>query len=170
MPRFLNTVNHEKVLCFFLIIAILATTAFIFSNSLKSRADSTIASSGVTNTLKPFVDPADKIPFDTLERYIRKYAHFLEFMLLGFELFAFLFLLGKNNLKNIKLTGCLSILLISVLIALCDETIQISSGRNSSVTDVWIDLSGALAGIVICFFAILFISFMKRKFSHRHKT
>ncbi len=161
--KIINYITREKLICFFLIVAILATIIFIFSNSLKNKAESSVESSNVASTVKPVIDPSNKIPFQTFEYFVRKYAHFLEFMLLGAELFALLFTLSKSNLKNIKLTGYLSILLISTLTALGDETLQIATNRGAALTDVWIDIAGSFTGTVLCFLFLIFVLFLTKR-------
>ena len=50
-----------RILSILLILAFIATSIFIFSNSLKSRSSSANDSDSVTNAIKPFVDPDGKV-------------------------------------------------------------------------------------------------------------
>lgn len=68
------------------------------------------------------------------EELIRKTAHFLEYLILALELTAFF---GDWKLLYGLGTACI------------DETIQIFSGRGSSLVDVWIDFAGFIAGTLI---------------------
>ena len=96
------------------------------------------------------------IPEDMGEFIIRKCAHFLEFSGLGFLLTCDLYLFCKYPIKNIPAT-----LLIGLLTACIDETIQIFSvGRSSKVTDVWVDFSGIVAATVVT--VILWQVFFKK--------
>lgn len=73
---------------------------------------------------------------------LRKLAHFAEFAMLG------VFLTGAfYRAKNYTL---LKPLAFALLIALCDETIQLfSEGRAGMLRDVWLDLSGAVFGTIL---------------------
>lgn len=69
---------------------------------------------------------------------LRKVAHFVEYFLLGTAL---------------RLSGARPSLLRTLngglLVAFMDETLQIFSGRGSSVADIWLDLSGVLVGALL---------------------
>ncbi len=75
----------------------------------------------------------------------RKMAHFTEFLLLGLELCWLGLLLEQKGIHRFTMP-----LLWGTLIACVDETIQLySAGRNSSLVDVWIDIAGLAAGIML---------------------
>lgn len=79
------------------------------------------------------------------EIVLRKLGHFSEFACLGLLLGWMASLLGERGFHGIALP-----LLAGVLTACMDETIQIfSPGRASSLIDVWIDVSGTAAGILL---------------------
>ena len=160
--------NKKKILALLLALAILGTLAFIFSNSLKSSDDSSDQSSEITEAVKPIVDPSDKIPFNLFEHHIRKLAHFTEFCLLGFELFLLLSLFC-DGYKGITLSKYISTVFLTLVFALTDETIQILSDRGSSVTDVWIDFSGALTGTLISLALLAFCRFISVKKNKRQR-
>ncbi len=71
---------------------------------------------------------------------IRKLAHFTEFFILG-SLISLLLPLDRKNRFF-----CCGFCLLS---ALLDETIQVFSDRGDQITDVWLDFSGAAAGILV---------------------
>jgi VanZ family protein len=79
---------------------------------------------------------------------IRKIGHFLEYGLLGMQsaLFAFLYVERRNMVKHLFFST-----LLSLVIALFDETTQIFSGRGPSITDVWIDFFGYTTLLSISF-------------------
>ena len=77
------------------------------------------------------------------ERFVRKNAHFAEYFLLGIELYCIL------RARFGKKTWAFS-LNAALIVAFLDETIQIFSKRAPEVVDIWIDLSGAFCGIVVC--------------------
>ena len=158
----IKIINKEKALSILLIFAVIGTLCFIFSNSLKNKADSSEQSSEIVQIVKPIVDPENKVPCDIFEHYVRKCAHFSEFALLGFELILLLYVISKRSLKDIPPSGFISSTLAITLCALIDETIQLFSERGSSVTDVWIDISGGISGGIVCLFLLHLYSIFKR--------
>ncbi len=77
------------------------------------------------------------------EKILRKVAHFSEFASLGFLFAGWFTLLKAKNTVVDSLLCCMTA-------ACIDETIQLFvSGRNSSVLDVWIDMLGVAAGIIL---------------------
>lgn len=83
------------------------------------------------------------------EIVLRKFAHFFEFMVLGFLTFnAFL------NEKNLIKTLCHSFL-FSFFYAISDEVHQyFVPGRSMRVGDIFIDLSGALTGVFLQYYTL----------------
>ena len=78
---------------------------------------------------------------DLTHEFLRKLAHFGEFFLLGFGMQGTLYYGKKYNLSKP--------ILFCTVIALFDETLQsYVAGRSSQVMDVWIDLAGAVVGIM----------------------
>ena len=126
----------KKVLLIALILSILLTLFFIFSNSMKSPDRSMEESNNATDKIEEVVSPETSIGA-FLSTYLRKIAHFLEFALLGYEV-----LLLVSFYFGLRPAYFVSSLLFGVLTAVLDETVQITSGRGSSVIDVWIDVSG----------------------------
>lgn len=158
----IKIINKDKALAVLLILAMIGTLIFIFSNSLKNKEDSSEQSSEIAQIVKPIVDPENKVPRDIFEHYVRKCAHFSEFALLGFEMILLLYALSKRSLKKIPFSYFVCALLAISLCTLSDETIQLFSERGSSVTDVWIDISGGIAGGAICLFLLYLYSIFKR--------
>lgn len=114
------------------------TAVFILSRSMAGRAASESESQRVTELLRA-IFRNDNIS----DAFVRKLAHFVEFFALGAELSALLWLEGWHTVQaygNIGFAG--------VLVALCDETVQIFSHRGSQVQDVWLDTAGAICGIL----------------------
>ena len=138
-----------------LIILIILTLAFIWGNSLAGRETSTAQSTRLLDILSPILN---FFGFDTSSDLpLRKAAHFVEFSILGLEL-AFLFGLqcpsfGKKSLVFLSVSH-------GVFAGLIDETIQIFSGRNSSVSDIWLDSFGALCGAAV---AVVFLHLRNSK-------
>ena len=112
-------------------IACVLWLVLIFSQSAMPGAASQAESDGLLSILDGV------LPFLT-EYLLRKLAHIGEFAILGI-------LLGKSlGRADAKL------LLVGLLCALADETIQLFvSGRSSQVSDVWVDFLGILAAAVL---------------------
>lgn len=73
---------------------------------------------------------------------LRKAAHFVEFGVLGFFM--------SKTFRHLRNYILLKPLFFTLLVALCDETVQLfSPGRSASVQDVWLDFSGAALGALL---------------------
>ena len=139
-----------------IIFAILALllVCFIFSNSLRPRGESDDQSRAVMQLIKPILDPHDRISDAVFHHYLRKTAHFTEFAALGFLLVGFV---DCFTWKSKKKQWHLLPLLLSLLVAVTDETIQIFSPlRGPGVSDVLLDFCGAAFGAA-CMAALLLI-------------
>lgn len=109
---------------------------FIWGNSCLSADQSGTASGWVSQVLAQLL--GSWAPQG--EHILRKLAHFTEFAILGG-------LLHWNTRIRGKCQVSLP-LLLGVLAAMADETMQLfSPGRASMVTDVWIDTCGVAVGI-----------------------
>ena len=140
------------------LVLLLVTVIFIWSNSAKDAAASTLQSDGVGEWMRRLFN-VEKEPFRFLYENRRKVAHFAEFFLLGLESAAFFLL----NLKNEKLAAPCA-LLLSCLVATVDEGIQyFVPGRVSAFADVCLDTCGALCAIAFVWLARrLFVSVAKK--------
>lgn len=155
------SLRRKKYVLILLIILTLAWVAFIFSNSLNNGEDSSRQSGRVVQAILKIADFLGIKIGNTalLSHIVRKSAHFLEFALLGALSF---FTLGSMNLGRIAqiyfgTSFCL-------LIAACDEYIQtFSIGRSGQVGDVFLDLSGSVTAIALCFLVVFLVSNRKRK-------
>lgn len=143
-----------------ILLAIIGVTVlFIWSNSLEAPAESQEKSQWVMELITPilelFVGKGNVTEF-----LVRKLAHFSEFGLLGGELSLLLTLRRKQTIPwYVNLAG------LAFVTAALDETIQIFSGRGSSLADVWLDFAGALTGIL----GVFGISFVVRLLKGRKK-
>lgn len=115
---------------------------FIFAFSMQSGEESSQISGGIVSMLIGLFFPHDFAYIGQLEFFIRKLAHFAEY-----------FVLGVLVLQTLKQTKCpkqvLVSLVICVLVASCDETIQLfSGGCSGKIADVVLDSVGAWCGIM----------------------
>lgn len=135
----MNTTNRKKTVAAALLILNLA---FIWGNSLVTGEDSGNLSGGILAWVNSFLDLEDA-GAAVLHHLIRKAAHFTEFACLG------ALLAWNGRLRNEKHTVLLPALL-GMAAAVVDESIQMfTPDRGPSLTDVWIDTSGVVAGIML---------------------
>ena len=134
--------NRKRLWNILLGVLLALTLFFIWGNSLLPREDSSELSGWVMEWLTPIMEKLSLEHPD--EHVIRKLAHFGEFALLGMELAGLFFLNRGRSFKSM----CLSAL-CALAVASMDETLQVFSHRAPMVTDVLLDLSGALAGILL---------------------
>lgn len=144
--------KHRAFWVRFFLVASLLTAAAIFWFSAQQGADSQMMSDGITLRAARIVRPDfEQLPpetrlsfLETVSYVVRKCAHFLEFMLLGFNLMGFyrLWRWEKKPLSALGLSW-----LTGALYAATDEIHQLFvSQRTAAVLDVLIDSAGALTG------------------------
>lgn len=109
---------------------------FIFSNSMLPAIESSNISGGLSYKIYELLNI--NIDFELFHTFIRKCAHFIEYAILGvFAGFAF------------KKEYFIKIVLLCILVASCDETIQLFvEGRSGQISDVLLDSIGSLTGIL----------------------
>lgn len=122
--------------------------AFIWGNSLVPGEGSGALSSSVTTWLHGGLEFLG-IPSAWLtEHIVRKTAHFSEYLVLA--LFTMQAMRPHRASPDTRTMRIVVTVLTLVLVPSCDETIQrFVSGRSGQVTDVLIDCSGALAGVLL---------------------
>lgn len=127
----------------FCLALVIFWTLFIFARSAQPSAVSTQESESVRQPLSQIVQSPLSATF------VRKLAHFTEFCVLG-VLSAALMCTRRKKAPRAFLYAAM----LCLTVAFCDETIQLFvPGRAGLLTDVWIDTSGALIGIV-CMLAL----------------
>lgn len=114
----------------------------IFRNSMDPLVKSDMQSGFVLYYLNRFLTAFGAGP-ELSQFAVRKMAHFTEYFVLGFALTFILQMPGRKWKPSLSLQ-----LFLLLLVPVIDETIQLrSSGRNSSVIDVWIDFAGCIIGL-----------------------
>ena len=148
-------------------LALIGCIAFIFSNSMKIASVSTVSSSRVLTLLQAALrrlgHPA--LAQRLTDHIVRKLAHFCEYMLEGFLLTLCLRVYTRRFVRHISWP-----ILGGLLTALTDETIQMfSDGRSSQITDVWLDFSGVLTGILVGLFCLALCRMCYLLYKHRNE-
>lgn len=119
----------------------IATTCFIFYNSLEIGLASSERAKEVARILNEYLSRAGLEPLSYYA--IRKLAHFAEFTLLGFWWTLCLRVYTRRYIRHISWP-----LLLVNFTACCDETIQTYViDRSGNIRDVWIDFAGGCTGI-----------------------
>lgn len=150
----LHMSKKDKLKAIILIILTLCVVAFIFMHSLTPATLSAEESGAVTDWLSKL------LPFQLTDHIVRKLAHFTEYSVLGFVTSFTVYSFFK------KPTGGIFIkLFFTIFTAVIDETIQLNiSGRSGQVTDVLLDFSGSVTGIILSTLLILiYLLYKKRK-------
>lgn len=132
-------------------LALLACVAYIFRNSLQTGAQSSLRSQAAMENVNETLGLLHLGPLS--EHTIRKLAHFLEFMMEGFLLMLCLRVYTAHFVRHISWP-----LLGGMATAVMDETIQrFIPNRTSLVTDIWIDMMGVVAGILVALIILLIV-------------
>ena len=130
-----------------LMALIVCTIAFIWSNSLQNPDESMRRSDVAEKVIRPIVLalPVKQWHSEDMVTFItRKLGHFTEYFLLGAELMLLALLLRPTFRPRF-----LWLLLFAGAIAAMDESLQLTSGRGAAVSDVMLDIFGALAGLMM---------------------
>ena len=147
--------------------ALIGCIWFIFSNSLQIAEVSEGSSGRVLGLMQGVLrrlglpGAADRLTM----HIVRKLAHFSEYMLEGFLLMLCLRVYTRHFFKHVSWP-----ILGGLLTALTDETIQLFvPGRSGQVTDVWIDFSGVLTGLVVGLILLGLIRMCILLYKHRNE-
>ena len=154
----------KKISTALLLLAILAALAFIWGNSLDSAVESAAKSGRVRELLRPLLELVVGQGGVT-DHLVRKLAHFTEYAVLG----VLLLLLTAVGFR-VRLQTVVNCLFFLMAAALTDETIQMfSDGRSSQLTDVWLDFSGVMAGILVGLFCLALCRMWWLLYKHRNE-
>lgn len=151
------TVKKQNAILAVLAVALLAVTAFIWSNSVKDSSRSNADSSSVQEIVEPLLEKVGITDQDDVNFTVRKTAHFLEFMLLGIVSGLLVWNFYRMKKSNFFGWGCF----YGLAVADIDEFIQSFSDRTSSVSDVLLDFSGFISGFIIV--TLVFVIIIRRK-------
>lgn len=141
----------------FIVITIFVI-GFIWWNSSQNGEESSDISQGILYEIMQLLAKIG-VSTDITEHIVRKLAHFTEFTVLGILLSIDTVLILKNIRQHLWIPA-----FVGLLVALIDETIQLfPTGRSSAVTDVWLDFSGVVFGILIFFIISIFYQPIKKR-------
>ena len=141
----------------FLAMLTLIWTCIIFAQSAKNGEESTEDTNKVMEIIEEVAEVIG-VDADVSTRFVRKMAHFGEYLILG--------LLGA--LLTTTVGGgwrCVIAFVYAVSVAVCDEFAvqRFSEGRAPQFTDVLIDSAGALVGVSFVVVISCLIAFRKGK-------
>jgi len=120
------------------IILVILWMAFIFTMSSFNSTDSSNQSNFLMNIITSFLNIKN---LDMLSFIIRKFAHFIEYLILG--------ILVYNLIKNYNKKTYIAIM-ICILYAISDEFHQMFvPGRSCQIIDIIIDIIGVISGIYL---------------------
>lgn len=155
-----KSLKHQFIITLTFAILNILLIAFIFIHSLTPADISQEESGAVTDWLSYI------FPFELSENLVRKLAHFIEFSALGISVSLTVFSYCRSILGGVffKLFVCLAT-------AVCDEAIQLNvSGRSGQVTDILLDFSGCLFGLLITTITISIVLYIKRRKDRRKEN
>ena len=157
--------------------ALIACIVFIFSNSMQIGDVSESASGRVLLLMKKVFTRLGMpgVANHLTDHIVRKLAHFCEYALEGFLLTLCLRVYTRHFFVHISWPiRCVRHsswpILGGLRTALTDETIQMfSDGRSSQRTDVWLDFSGVMAGILVGLFCLALCRMCWLLYKHRNE-
>lgn len=140
-------------------ILLILYIVFVFSNSLTPYDRSSANSSFVLALVQQMLGAVHIGTSWLTEHMIRKLAHFGEYTVMGILLY--------QSMKNLECGIVIRRQLHTAaffFIPFADETLQLFvEGRSGQLSDVWLDMSGVLAGTVLAFAIAKLISKGSRK-------
>lgn len=139
-----------------LLILIVMTLLFIFSQSMLPKEESSQESEAVGGIIAEIIPPETK-PGHFVQVNLRKIAHFVEFAALGAEVALYIILFVK-----VRKWAYLSFP-SALITAFIDETVQVFSGRGPAITDVWIDFAGFAFASLVFYTVAMLILFVRNK-------
>ncbi len=132
-----STMPKRKKIALVMIILVLC---FIWGQSLLSGDTSTRESDFIYNLIYPFLYHVFG-EVDATPHLLRKLAHFVEYTALGCSLSLYF---GYDQKSIMKGMNC------ALLVALFDESFQLLAvSRGPQISDIWLDFSGAVTGIIL---------------------
>ena len=141
---------------------------FIFSNSMAVATVSTDSSGRVLAWMRIILRRLGQpgLAEHLTMHIVRKLAHFCEYLLEGFLLMLCLRVYTRHFFKHVSWP-----MLGGLLTALTDETIQLFvPGRSGQVTDIWIDFSGVMTGLLVGLILLGLVRMCIILYQHRNEV
>ena len=148
--------------------ALIACIVFIFSNSMQIADVSSVASGRALTLMRKVFTRLGMpgIASRLTDHIVRKLAHFCEYLLEGFLLMLCLRVYTRHFFKHVSWP-----MLGGLLTALTDETIQLFvPGRSGQVTDIWIDFSGVMTGLLVGLILLGLVRMCIILYQHRNEV
>ncbi|MBR1443676.1 MAG: VanZ family protein [Firmicutes bacterium] len=134
----------KRILQIIFILLTVIWAGFIFYNSYEDVTTTNEISESYTERVNETIESSG---YEVTNMEVRKFAHFFEFSIL-----AVLVLISTAvSVTKMGVGEIFAVLFIGLMAAASDETIQMFSGRDPRVQDIWIDFSGALVGMAAIF-------------------
>ena len=149
-------------------VALIACIWFIFSNSMAVATVSTDSSGRVLAWMRIILRRLGQpgLAEHLTMHIVRKLAHFCEYTLEGFLLMLCMRVYTRRYVRHISVP-----MLGGVLTALTDETIQLFvPGRSGQVTDIWIDFSGVMTGLLVGLILLGLVRMCIILYQHRNEV
>ncbi len=133
----------------FLLLTV-SVTAFIWHNSLQDAVNSREASKFFDLLLVQLVKfSGGTLSWREVDHFVRKLAHFTEFALLGMMLRSFFAAAMDRGRQLLSCCTLLAVCLCAMVAGMDEYLQQFSPGRSCQLSDVALDSSGALMGILV---------------------
>lgn len=133
----------------FLLLTV-SVTAFIWHNSLQDAVNSREASKFFDLLLVQLVKfSGGTLSWREVDHFVRKLAHFTEFALLGMMLRSFFAAALSRGRQLLSRCTLLAVCLCAMVAGMDEYLQQFSPGRSCQLSDVALDSSGALMGILV---------------------
>lgn len=158
------TPKLRTLILIFLIASVIFSTAFILVNSLMDYERSHSSSGVVTDII---TSTEDEKEWASIELLVRKFAHVIEYALLGACVMALALFISR--VFNKFLFGYS--IAYSLFIAVLDEHFQSFSDRVSSTSDILLDFLGSIIGsslVLIIFFVTIHL--VRKNKKHKQKN
>lgn len=120
---------------------------FVYSNSLKTAEISSGQSEFVLLRVLEILERIGLYGIPLTDHIIRKTAHFAEYSVMGMLLVQWI---SSYDLTKYQKNSLM--LMLGLMIPFLDETIQLFvEGRSGQISDVWLDVSGIVFGILLLY-------------------
>lgn len=154
-----------------LIIGYICSLLFTFYQSALPREMSEAESDAVLEWLEPII-PSDTPVGEYVHKNIRDIAHFTEFFIQGVFLSLYIVIFTPSPRAKIKerLKYIIATYILSPIIPLLDETLQIFTSRGPEISDVWVDTFGFVSSISVVYIIFFVVVLILEKRKSRDKN